>query len=80
MEITPQKTAFLQVISNRVQEGESRTWFGARRRGGRDRRAGISMDVDFVGTGCGVPLSKIIRKRKASFENFLYISDTFIKL
>jgi hypothetical protein len=30
--------------------------------GGSD---GISMDVDFVGIGCGVSLSKIIRKRKA---------------
>ncbi len=27
------------------------------------------MDVDFVGTGYGVSLNKIIRKRKAGFED-----------
>jgi len=34
------------------------------------------MDVDFVGTGCGVSLSKIIRKRKAVLRNDKKRDDT----
>ncbi|UCE74415.1 MAG: hypothetical protein JSV56_01575 [Methanomassiliicoccales archaeon] len=43
--------------------------FGLERgKGGYDRRAGILMDVDFVRIGCGVLLSKIIRKKKAGYK------------
>ncbi len=56
--------------------GGSREYYSERGIGGS---GGIVMDVDFVGSGCGVLLSKIIRKKKAVFGMRFFIT-TFLSL